>query len=84
MLKPTVICLTPVKNEAWILERFLRCASLWADYIIIADQGSDDGSVEIATRFPKVILVENPSSIFNEPERQKLLLEAARIPSLVY
>src|SRR6266446_8064816 len=78
MSKPAVICLTPVKNEAWILERFLRCASLWADYIIIADQGSNDGSIEIATSFPKVILVDNPSLTFNEPERQKLLLETAR------
>jgi len=73
-----VICLTPVKNEAWILERFLKCASLWADHIIIADQGSTDNSREIALRYPKVTLVENPSSSFNEPERQRILLDAAR------
>jgi hypothetical protein len=78
MFKPTVICLTPVKNEAWILEPFLKAASLWADHIIIADQNSDDGSREIAQQFPKVTLIENRSSTFNEPERQKLLLEAAR------
>jgi hypothetical protein len=24
MNRPTIICLTPVKNEAWILERFLK------------------------------------------------------------
>lgn len=82
MKRPTVICLTPIKNEAWILERFLKCASLWADHIIIADQNSDDGSVEIAQSFEKVILVRNNSSVFNEPERQKLLINAARmIPS---
>ncbi len=45
--KPVLICLTPIRNEAWILERFLQCASLWADYIIIGDQNSDDGSREI-------------------------------------
>jgi len=78
MTKPLVICLTPVKNEAWILDRFLKCASLWADHIIIADQGSDDGSREIALRYPKVILIENDSLVFNEPERQKLLISAAR------
>ena len=76
--KPTVICLTPIKNEAWILDRFLQCASLWADLIIVADQNSEDGSREIARRYPKVILIENSASNFNEPERQKLLLEAAR------
>ena len=78
MIMPNVICLTPVKNEAWILERFLVCASIWADYIIVADQGSDDGSREIARRFPKVLLIENEAKEFNEPERQKLLIDAAR------
>jgi glycosyltransferase involved in cell wall biosynthesis len=78
MEKPSIICLTPVKNEAWILDRFLKCASLWADYIIIADQMSTDGSREIAVKYPKVILIDNPSVEFNEPERQKLLLNKVR------
>lgn len=77
-LRPKVICLTPVKNEAWILERFLKLASLWADHIIIADQMSTDGSREIARSFEKVILVDNNSEAFNEPERQKLLITEAR------
>lgn len=81
--KPKIICLTPVRNEVWILDRFLKCASLWADHIIIADQGSDDGSRDIARCFEKVILIDNPSPTFNEPERQKLLIEEARkIPGL--
>jgi hypothetical protein len=75
---PTLICLTPVKNERWILERFLTCASLWADHIIVADQGSTDGSAEIAARFPKVALVENPSPDYDEVARQRLLIEHAR------
>ncbi|MFZ0503142.1 MAG: glycosyltransferase family 2 protein, partial [Chthoniobacterales bacterium] len=65
MEKPLVICLTPIKDEAWILERFLKCASTWADHIIIADQQSKDGSKEIARRFPKVTLIENNSESFN-------------------
>lgn len=81
MTKPKVICLTPVLNEAWILERFLKCASLWADHIIIADQQSTDGSREIAQRFPKVRLLENTTKTFNEPERKQMLIdEARRIP----
>lgn len=78
MSEPTVICMTAVKNEAWILERFLKCASLWADHIVVADQGSTDGTREIARGFEKVRLVENPSEEFNEPERQALLIEEAR------
>lgn len=76
--KPNIICLTPVKNEAWILEIFLAATSLWADYIIIADQNSTDNSAAIAKSFPKVILIENKSTEYNEVERQKLLLNEAR------
>lgn len=73
-----IICLTPVKNEAWILKKFLVTTSLWADHIIIADQNSTDGSIEIAQAFPKVILIRNTSKYFNEPERQKMLINEAR------
>lgn len=78
MNKAKVVCLTPIKNEAWILDKFLAAASLWADHIIIADQMSDDGSRDIALKYDKVILVDNTSTEFNEPERQKLLIEEAR------
>ncbi|MEM1060359.1 MAG: glycosyltransferase family 2 protein, partial [Verrucomicrobiota bacterium] len=78
MSRPTVVCLTPVKNEEWILERFLAAASLWADVIIVADQHSTDRSREIVSSFEKVQLIENPNPEFNEPERQALLITAAR------
>ncbi len=77
-MKPTVICLTPVRNEAWILDRFLQCASLWADHIIIADQMSADGSREIACSYPKVKLIDNPGSVYDEAARQQLLINEAR------
>lgn len=76
--RPTIVCLTPVRNEAWILGRFLRCAERWADHIIMADQGSTDGSGEIAARHPKVRVIRNPGAIVEEGSRQELLLAAAR------
>jgi glycosyltransferase involved in cell wall biosynthesis len=75
---PKIVVITPVKNEAWILERFLSVTSQFADYIIIADQNSTDGSQEICKKYPKVILVENKSEKFNEDERQLLLIKTAR------
>jgi hypothetical protein len=75
---PTFICLTPVKNEAWILERFLQCASGWADHIIVADQQSEDETRAIAQRFEKVTLLDNPHPGYDEEARQKLLIDAAR------
>ena len=77
-MRPTIICLTPVRNEAWVLNRFLKAASLWADYIIVADQMSTDGSREIALSYSKVILVENDSLVFNELGRKKILVDEAR------
>lgn len=78
MNKSLLICLTPVRNEAWILRAFLEATSIWADHIIVADQMSTDGSREIALSYPKVILIDNNNADFNESERQSLLINRAR------
>src|SRR5580693_6112239 len=77
-MRPNLICLTPIKNEAWELDVFLKCTSLWADYIILADQNSTDGSQEIAKKYPKVRLIENKSNEYDEAKRQRLLIDEAR------
>lgn len=79
--RPTIIVITPVRNEAWILDAFLTCTSSWADYIILADQHSDDGTREIAQKYEKVILIDNPTEEWYENIcRAKLLEEATKIP----
>ena len=35
MSKPLLICMTPVRNEAWVLNAFLKATSLLADYVLI-------------------------------------------------
>lgn len=78
-MKPTIFCLTPVKNEEWIIERFLKSANLWADKIIISDQGSTDKTIEIAKRFPKVTIIDNSKlKDFNEQEMRAPLFKEAR------
>jgi hypothetical protein len=74
----SVICVTPVKNEEWILDRFLRCAAMWADHIIVLDQGSTDRSREIAASHQKVRLIVDDDPRFDELRRQRKLLAAAR------
>lgn len=49
-----------------------------ADYIVIADQQSTDGSREVARRFEKVVLVDNPHEAYDEGARQRLLIDSAR------
>lgn len=75
--KVKLICITPIKNESWILEKFLTVTSLWADHIILADQNSSDNSVEIAASFEKAIVIKNENN-YNEFERTKILLAEAR------
>jgi len=75
---PTVICVTPVKNEEWILERFLDCAAQWADHIIVLDQCSTDRSREIAGRHRRVRLIVDDDPCYDEARRQRTLIQAAR------
>ena len=76
--KVNIICLTPVRNEEWILDRFLKCASLWADRIIVSDQDSTDNTSGIAINYPKVKLIRNKFSDYNEWEIRKITYDEAR------
>ncbi len=75
---PRVVVVTPVRNEAWILDRFLSVTSRFADRIIVADQRSTDESRAICLRHPKCTVIDNTTDEFNEGERQRLLIRQAR------
>jgi hypothetical protein len=76
--RPAIVVLTPLKNDAWILRRFLEVTSVFADRILIADQGSTDGGLEICREFGKVTVLDNSASDYDEASRQHLLIAAAR------
>lgn len=76
--RPTIVVLTPVRNEAWILPRFLATTSQWADLIVVLDQNSTDGSREICQQFEKVVLLDNRDEKYDEAWRQRVLIEKAR------
>ncbi len=79
--EPIIIVVVPMRNEAWVLEAFLTCTSSWADFIILADQHSDDGSREIAARFEKVVFVDNDATEMNQAAARLLLFkEVDKIP----
>ena len=72
-----IIVITPVRNEAWVLDAFLTCTSSWADYIILADHHSEDNTREIAKKYEKVILIDNPTFEWYEAQCLTRLLEEA-------
>lgn len=88
--KPILVVLTPVFNEAWILPAFLKATSLWADYIIIADQMSTDGSRDLYKQFAhenhtnlhgrkcELIVVDNPRKEMHQAATRRLLFDAAK------
>ena len=73
------LCLTPVRNEAWIIDPFLAAAKLWATDVIVADQGSTDGTLERMRDTPGVDVVVNASTSYDESYRRRLLLDRARL-----
>lgn len=75
---PLIVVLTQVRNDAWVLRAFLEATSLWADYIIIADRMSNDGSREIAQKYPKVILIDIDRKEMDQTATRRLLFETAR------
>lgn len=72
------ISLTPTRNESWIISAFIAAARTWADHVIIADQGSTDGTLQIAEKAERVHAVVNDSPVFDEVHRQRLLIDRAR------
>ena len=78
MSRPEIVCVTPVKDEAGILESFLVATGLWADRIVIGDHGSSDDTREIASAFDNVHLFDLPTRAFDEGLRRQALLAEAR------
>lgn len=72
------ICITPVRDEDWILKDFIELNSHWADHIIILDQCSTDRTEEIAKSYSNVLYIKNEDSTFDELFRQRWLYEEAR------
>src|SRR6185369_1704347 len=72
------ICLTPTRNENWIIDKFVAAARTWADHIVVADQDSTDGTLAFLGTVPDLEIVANEQAGYDESHRQKLLLNRAR------
>lgn len=70
--------MTATRNYGWVTSAFLKANSQWADYIIIADQHSTDGTREIALQYPNVILLDNNDLEYSETKRSEMVINRAR------
>ncbi|CAA6693603.1 MULTISPECIES: glycosyltransferase family 2 protein [unclassified Lentimonas] len=73
-----IIVIAPVKDEEWILERFLWACSQFADHIILLNQQSTDRTVEIIGDFEKAMVFNNPSPVYDEAYRTEFLVGKVR------
>ncbi len=78
MKRPLLICLTSTRNYGWVTSAFLHANSMWADYIIIVDQMSTDGTREMALQNPKVILLDDKDMAYSETKRSEMAINRAR------
>ena len=76
--QPLLICLTSTRNYGWVTSAFLKANSLWADYIIMVDQMSTDGTREMALANSKVILLDNEDLAYSETKRSEMAINRAR------
>lgn len=81
MSRTKIIVVTCVKDEAWMLERFLATCSQFADKIIVSDESTGlDNSLEIYKKYPKVIVHHNSGSpVRGDIRRQFVFSEARKI-----
>ncbi len=79
MSNTKIIVVTLVKDEAWMLDRFLATCSQFADHIIVSDESTGlDNSLDIYARYPKVILHHNPGNPVRGDIRRRFVFQEAR------
>ena len=76
--KRKVMVLCPVRNEESNLKRFVPVWQLFADYIVIVDQCSEDNTRKVLSQFNNVIVVDNQDTDYHEGNRNVLLVNKAR------
>lgn len=64
--RPLLIIISRTRNYAWVTRAFLEGNTRWADYVIITDQMSTDGTREMCAEYENVYLVDDHDMEFKE------------------
>jgi len=77
--KPILIVLSCTRNYGWVTRAFLEGNLHWADYIVIVDQMSTDGTREMCAEYgDKVIIVDDPDMTYKESTRAIMAFSKGR------
>lgn len=81
-----IVVLSPMRDEGWCADSFFESCSLWADHVLVSDQSASDAVRFLAEKYPKVEVMRNSTSSYNElANRSNLLLEGrARFGNSVF
>lgn len=70
--QPLLIVTSCTRNYGWVTRAFLEGNTRWADYIVIVDQMSTDGTREMCAEYKNVVLVDDPDMTYKENTRAKM------------
>lgn len=70
--RPLLIVTSCTRNYGWVTRAFLEGNTRWADYIIIVDQMSTDGTREMCAEYKNVVLVDDQDMAYKENTRAKM------------
>lgn len=71
MNRPLLIVTSCTRNYGWVTRAFLEGNTRWADYIIIVDQMSTDGTREMCAEYKNVVILDDPDMSYKENIRAK-------------
>lgn len=77
-MKTKTILLLPTKNEEWVLKSTLYIMKNVFDKIIISDQSSTDGTLELISKIENLDIINNPRNFHSNQVRWELLDEARK------
>ena len=78
MNKPLRIVTSCTRNYGWVTRAFLEGNTRWADYIIIVDQMSTDGTREMCAEYKNVVILDDSDMSYHENLRAKVAFMKGR------